>query len=76
MFGVDVWRDPLGPGEGVPQMVLPALRKCQSRHSSDRTLEPWGLVMNKGRGVKRLKTESPAYKMGPTIDLSKPMARL
>lgn len=60
MFGVDVWRDPFGPGEGVTQMVLPALgrprhlRKCQSRHSNDRALEPCSPGMNKGRGAKRL----------------------
>lgn len=82
MFGVDMWRDPFGPGEGVIQMVLPAfgsprhLRKCQSRHSNARVLEPCILVMNKGRGAKRLKAESPAYKMDPTIDLSKLMAGL
>lgn len=75
-----MWRDPFGPGEGVTQMVLPAfgsprhLRKCQSRHSNDS--EPCNPVMNKGRGAKRLKAESPAYKMDPTIDLSKLMAGL
>lgn len=59
-LGVDVWRDPFGPGEGVTQMVLPALgrprhlRKCQSRHSNDRALEPRSPGMNKGRGAKRL----------------------
>lgn len=78
MFGVDVWKDPFGSGEGVTQKVLPALssprhlRKYQSRHSNDRALEPCSPVMNKGRGAKRSKTESPVYKMGPTIGLSNP----